>query len=127
MATVEIRLERMGLQPDATSFLPEDYQARVAVVFIDWYTSIVPWRPEDLGAVEFMADPQELNEVIRYWWSGLLEDCDAIQGGTTIDLWIRPPCCDTIPGSPECIVSMRYADRAPDELTDSLTTALAGQ
>jgi hypothetical protein len=34
--------ERLGIEPDATSILPADFEARVAVVTVDWRVSIAP-------------------------------------------------------------------------------------
>lgn len=124
---LETRLERLGVQPGATSLLPEDYEARVAVVMIDWRVSIAPWLAGTSDTVETMAPPQALNETVRYWWNGSIEQCEGIQAGSAIQLWVHPPCCDTIPGSPVCLVTMLYAEETPDKLSDGLAAALVNR
>lgn len=116
--------EQLGIDPDATSLLRAGYEARVAVVLVEWRASIAPWRPDSSDAVELVAEPQELYETARYWWNGSIESCESIVGGAAIDLWVHPPCCDSGPASPICMVSMSYAEPAPDEMSRALSEVL---
>lgn len=121
----EVVRERLGVDRDATSLLPPDYEARVAVVMVDWRASIAPWRPDISDTVEIITQPQEFYETVRYWWNGSNESCEDMLGGTAVDLWVHPPCCDTIPGMPVCLVSMSYAEPAPETISEALSRALS--
>lgn len=119
--------ERLGLDRNATSLLPADYEARVAVVIVDWRVSTAPWTPGVSETASLMGQPQELHEIVRYWWRGPSESCDNLAEGTRVDLWIHSPCCDTIPGEPPCVASMLYAEPAPEPMSEALALVLDDQ
>lgn len=121
----EALLERLGISPE----FPYDasLEGRVAVVAIDWHAPIVPWAPGTSDIVELKQEPRELNETVRYWWRGSIEACEAIAEWSPIDLWIYPECCDT-PGfaAQVCIVTMSYAEPAPDAMSAAIAQILGG-
>jgi len=92
----------------------------VAVFEVDRFAPIVPWQRGDAESVEMKAAPRELHEIVRYWWTGSPGSCDDARAEASIFLWVRSPCCDTIPGSLPCLVAMNYAEPAPESLRQAL-------
>jgi hypothetical protein len=129
---LEVRLARVGPQNRETllerigdALLTPDFEARVIVVAVDWHVPIVPWLRGVSETVEFKDEPRELRETVRYWWSGAIEACEGIAEASSIDLWAHSECCDTYEfASPVCIVSMRYAEPAPDVIGDAFSALL---
>ena len=118
----EALFERLGIA--MTSDWPYDafVDNRVAVVAVEWHTSIVPWIPGVSEAVELKAAPREFRETVRYWWNGTTQDCEAIAEWSTVDLWVHAECCDTPSfGAPVCIIRMDYAEPAPDVMSDAIS------
>lgn len=119
--------ERLGIP--MTSDWPYDafLDDRVAVVAVEWHTSIVPWIPGVSENVELKAEPREFRETIRYWWRGAAQACEAITEWSTVDLWVHAECCDTPSfGAPVCIVRMDYAEPAPAAMSAAIA-AMLGQ
>jgi hypothetical protein len=102
----------------------------VAVVLVDWQVKTTPWLPPVFtGPVELMGEPQQVGEMIRYLWHGPPEACEVPPpSGSTMDLWLTGPCCDTIPAREDgCVMSMSYVEPAPAPLREVLETALEGR
>jgi hypothetical protein len=116
----ETLLDRLGEGP----WTPE-YQARVAVIAIEWLVPIVPWLRGTSEPVEFKEQPRKFHETIRYWWNGSIDACEAVVPWSYVDLWVHSECCDTPEfGAPVCIVSMNYAEPAPAEMSDVVSEIL---
>lgn len=104
----------------------------VAVVLVDWQVKTTPWLPPVLtGPVELMGEPQQVGEMVRYLWQGPPETCEAPPlslSGSSMDLWLTGPCCDTIPSREDgCVLAMSYVEPAPAPLRDVLEKALEGR
>ncbi len=114
-------LERLG-----DGLLTADFEARVAVVAVDWHVPIVPWLSGLSETVEFKDQPRKFHDALRYWWSGPIETCEGIVEGSPIDLRVHAPCCDTPEfAAPPCIVWMYYAEPVPDAVSRALSALLA--
>jgi hypothetical protein len=102
----------------------------VAVVLVDWQVKTTPWLPPVFtGPVELTGEPQQVGETIRYLWHGPLETCEAPPpSGSSMDLWLTGPCCDTIPATEDgCVIAMSYVEPAPAPLREVLEKALEGR
>lgn len=119
----EALLQRLEITPE----FPYDssLEGRVAVVAVDWHARIVPWLRGSSDTLEFKEEPREISEIVRYWWRGAIEACDAVAEFPSIDLWVYPECCDTPEFSaPVCIIGMNYAEPALGEMRDAITQSL---
>lgn len=96
----------------------------VAVVALDWQVTIAPWLRDVSATVELYDRPQKVREIVRYWWNGPADACQAMTPGTSADLWVYLPCCDTLFGLYPCFVGIRYAEPAPEPMRDALSTLL---
>jgi hypothetical protein len=113
-------LERIG-----GGVLTTEYEARVAVVDVQWHVPIVPWLPGNSTTVEFKDVPRELGQTIRFWWSASIDACEDMAAWSFVDLWVHSPCCDTFEfQAPVCIVRMSFAEPVSDEMSAALSKAL---
>ena len=102
----------------------------VAVVHVDWQVTTTPWLPPAYpGPVELMGEPREVGETFRYLWHGPAETCETPPSpGSSMDLWVTWPCCDTtITTEDGCVLSMSYVEPAPAPLREVLVKALEGR
>jgi len=97
-------------------------------VFVDWQAySTAEWDRDVSTTIEIEARPQEFHETVRYLWRGSSEVCKDAVPGSSIDLWVVHPCCDTEPGGDGCLMHMNYAEPAPRPMRDALSKALNGR
>jgi hypothetical protein len=116
------------LQEAPSSPLSADFEARVVVIAVDWYASILPWVPGASSSVEFTEEPREFLGTMQYWWQGSVQACEQITALSPLDLWVFPECCDTFEfAAPVCIIEMDYAELAPASMSDALTLAIEGE
>jgi len=132
-AQFELERELIGREPRSERIpRPGPETKFVAVVLVDWQVKTTPWLPPVLtGPVELMGEPQQVGELIRYLWHGPPETCEAPPlslSGSSMDLWLTGPCCDTIPQTEEgCVIAMSYVEPAPAPLREALEKALEGR
>jgi hypothetical protein len=126
--TRELRRQRMfeGGVPEG----PLGPQAKfVALVHIDWKVTTTPWLPPYTGTVDLKDGPQKVGETHRYLWHGPPETCETPPSpGSSLDLWVTGPCCDTFISSEDgCVIQMGYVEPAPAPLREVLVKALEGR
>lgn len=121
----EVRRERIYQQLPEGPLGPQ--ATFVAVIHVDWQVTTTPWQPPAYtDTVELMGEPLQIGETFRYLWHGPPETCETPPSpGSSMDLWVTGPCCDT-PISTEdgCVVSMSYVEPAPAPLRAVLEKAL---
>lgn len=59
-------------------------------------------------------------EHARYWWKGPPDECTPHERGRMVELWVRTPCCDTLPRMGACLANLDHAEPVPGELRDRL-------
>jgi hypothetical protein len=102
----------------------------VAVIHVDWQVTTTPWLPPVFtGPVELMGEPRKIGETFRYLWHGPAETCETPPtSGSSMDLWLTGPCCDTVITTQDgCVMSMSYVEPAPAPLREVLEKALEGR
>jgi hypothetical protein len=101
----------------------------VALVHVDWEVRTRPWQPPYTSTAELMGEPRQIGETFRYLWHGPPETCETPpSSGSSMDLWLTGPCCDTpIPSEDGCVLQMGYVEPAPVPLREVLVKALEGR
>jgi len=121
----ETLLERLGVTPE----FPYDdkLEGRIVVVSINSHALIAPWIPGTTEAVEFKGPAREFYQIVRYWWRGSIEACEAMAELSPVDFWVYSECCDTPTfGAPVCLIGMEYAEPATNAMREGMSQALEG-
>ena len=63
----------------------------------------------------------DVHEHGSFWWHGSATACARSKQGETVELWVHPPCCDTLPSMAACLADMDYAEPVPDDLRRQLS------